>query len=74
MKRPASKLVRAAVAFGIVMIVLAAVRAAMRRNRPDGGSSSEGVPCGEGFFRLSSFNTRENVQEAMERIGSKLAV
>lgn len=30
--------------------------------------------CGEGFFRLSSFNSRENVQEAMERIGSKLAV
>ncbi len=30
--------------------------------------------CGEGFFRLSSFNSRENVEEAMERIGSKLAV
>ncbi|MCL2353246.1 MAG: LL-diaminopimelate aminotransferase [Defluviitaleaceae bacterium] len=24
--------------------------------------------CGEGFFRLSAFNTRENVEKAMERI------
>lgn len=30
--------------------------------------------CGEGFFRISAFNSRENVEEAMERITAKLAV
>ena len=29
---------------------------------------------GEGYFRISAFNSRENVQEALERIGQKLAV
>jgi len=28
---------------------------------------------GEGYFRLSAFNSRENVQEALERIASKLS-
>ena len=30
--------------------------------------------AGEGYFRLSAFNSRENVMEAMRRIGSKLSV
>lgn len=30
--------------------------------------------CGEGFFRLSAFNSRANVEEAIDRIGSKLPV
>ncbi len=30
--------------------------------------------AGEGYFRLSAFNSRENVQEAMQRIGAVLAV
>jgi LL-diaminopimelate aminotransferase len=30
--------------------------------------------AGEGYFRLSAFNSRENVEEAMRRIGSMLAV
>jgi LL-diaminopimelate aminotransferase len=30
--------------------------------------------CGEGFFRISAFNSRENVEEAMDRITSRLAV
>jgi LL-diaminopimelate aminotransferase len=30
--------------------------------------------AGEGYFRISAFNSRENVIEAMDRIGSKLAV
>lgn len=29
---------------------------------------------GEGYFRLSAFNSRANVEEALSRIGSKLAV
>jgi len=29
---------------------------------------------GEGYFRLSAFNSRENVEEAMQRIGAVLAV
>ena len=28
--------------------------------------------CGEGYFRLSAFGLRENVEEAVARIGSKL--
>jgi LL-diaminopimelate aminotransferase len=28
--------------------------------------------CGEGYFRLSAFGFRENVEEAVERICSKL--
>jgi LL-diaminopimelate aminotransferase len=28
--------------------------------------------CGEGYFRLSAFNFRENVEEAIERIGKRL--
>jgi LL-diaminopimelate aminotransferase len=30
--------------------------------------------CGEGYFRLSAFNSRENAEEAMERIGTRLKV
>lgn len=30
--------------------------------------------CGEGFFRISAFNSRENVEQAMQRITEKLAV
>lgn len=30
--------------------------------------------CGEGYFRISAFNSRANVEEAMDRIGSRLAV
>lgn len=30
--------------------------------------------AGEGYFRLSAFNSREGVEEAMERIGSQLVV
>lgn len=30
--------------------------------------------AGEGYFRLSAFNSRENVEEAMQRIGATLAV
>lgn len=30
-------------------------------------------PCGEGYFRLTSFNTRENTQKAVERIGKVFA-
>ncbi|MBB6428369.1 LL-diaminopimelate aminotransferase [Algisphaera agarilytica] len=29
---------------------------------------------GEGYFRISAFNSRENVEEALQRIGAKLAV
>ena len=29
---------------------------------------------GEGYFRISAFNSRENVEEALERIGAKMAV
>ncbi|HJX53961.1 MAG TPA: LL-diaminopimelate aminotransferase, partial [Polyangia bacterium] len=28
--------------------------------------------CGEGYFRLSAFGFRDNVEEAVERIRSKL--
>jgi formylglycine-generating enzyme len=51
MKRPASKIVLAAVVAGVVMIVLAAVRVATRQGGRDGSTSSDAVPCGEGFFR-----------------------
>jgi LL-diaminopimelate aminotransferase len=27
-------------------------------------------PSGEGYFRLSAFNSRENVEEAVQRIGN----
>ncbi|MEL7087831.1 MAG: aminotransferase class I/II-fold pyridoxal phosphate-dependent enzyme, partial [Planctomycetota bacterium] len=30
--------------------------------------------AGEGYFRISAFNSRENVEEALRRIGNKLAV
>ena len=30
--------------------------------------------CGEGYFRVSAFNSRENVQEAMKRIREKMKV
>ena len=30
--------------------------------------------AGEGYFRISAFNSRENVEEALRRIGAKLAV
>ncbi len=30
--------------------------------------------AGEGYFRISAFNSRENVQEALARIGAKLTV
>jgi LL-diaminopimelate aminotransferase len=30
--------------------------------------------AGEGYFRLSAFNSRENVEEAMQRFGATLAV
>lgn len=30
--------------------------------------------AGEGYFRISAFNSRENVEEALQRIGKKLAV
>jgi LL-diaminopimelate aminotransferase len=30
--------------------------------------------CGEGYIRLSAFNSKENVAEAMERLGASLAV
>lgn len=30
--------------------------------------------AGEGFFRISAFNSRENVEEAMERVTSRLTV
>ena len=30
--------------------------------------------AGEGYFRISAFNSREHIEEAMERLGSKLAV
>ena len=29
-------------------------------------------PCGEGYIRISAFNSRENVLEAIERIGKVL--
>ncbi|NJM27593.1 MAG: LL-diaminopimelate aminotransferase, partial [Pseudanabaena sp. RU_4_16] len=28
--------------------------------------------AGEGYFRISAFNSRENVEEAMQRIAAKL--
>ncbi len=31
-------------------------------------------PSGEGYFRLSAFSTRENINEAMKRIDSKLSL
>ena len=30
--------------------------------------------CGEGYFRLSAFGLRENVEEAVERIRTRLAL
>jgi LL-diaminopimelate aminotransferase len=30
--------------------------------------------AGEGYFRISAFNSRENVEEAMKRISSKFKV
>lgn len=48
MKRPASKLVFAATAFGVILIVLASVRVALRRGAPQG---DDALPCGSGFFR-----------------------
>jgi LL-diaminopimelate aminotransferase len=30
-------------------------------------------PAGEGYFRLSAFNSRENVEEAIERIRGAFA-
>ncbi len=30
-------------------------------------------PCGQGFIRISAFNSRENVQEAMQRISNALS-
>ena len=30
--------------------------------------------AGEGYFRISAFNSRDNVEEAMERIGTSLLV
>ena len=29
-------------------------------------------PCGEGFFRLTAFGTREDTKEAVHRIGTRL--
>jgi formylglycine-generating enzyme len=45
MKRPASKIVVAAVAGGVLLIVLAGVRAAVR------GTTEDEAPCGAGFVR-----------------------
>lgn len=46
MKRPATKIVFAAAAFGVGIIFVAGVRVATRRSLQD-----DGVPCGAGFFR-----------------------
>jgi LL-diaminopimelate aminotransferase len=29
--------------------------------------------CGQGYIRISAFNSRENVEQAMERISAALA-
>ena len=50
MKRPATKIVVAAAAVGVGMIVLASVKLA-RRGLQEGPASSDEVPCGAGFFR-----------------------
>ncbi len=48
MKRRASKIVFAAAAAGVLLIVFSGVRLAIRH---DAFTSSEEVPCGDGFFR-----------------------
>lgn len=50
MKRPASKIVIAAALAGVVLIVLAAVRVATRRD-PAGAENGADTPCGEAFHR-----------------------
>jgi formylglycine-generating enzyme required for sulfatase activity len=53
MKRPASTIVAAALLVAVAVIVLAGVRAAVRR---EGGATSPGdaAPCGEGFARRAT--------------------
>ena len=51
MRRPASRIVLVAAVAAIVMIILAGFRVALRRGASDGSTSSDAVPCGEGFFR-----------------------
>jgi formylglycine-generating enzyme len=51
MKRPAPAIVLAATAFGVLMIVFAGVRVAMRGGGTGAATSSDDVPCGGGFFR-----------------------
>ncbi len=48
MKRPASRIVLAAAAGGVLLIVLAGVRTALQTS---GAKGSDDVPCGEGFLR-----------------------
>jgi len=48
MKRPASRIVLAAAAGGVLLVVLAGVRTALRTS---GAKGSDDVPCGEGFLR-----------------------
>ncbi|HSO35260.1 MAG TPA: SUMF1/EgtB/PvdO family nonheme iron enzyme [Labilithrix sp.] len=51
MKRPASKIVLAAVVSGVLLIILTGVKVAMRSAAGDGGAGSDDVPCGDGFAR-----------------------
>jgi len=48
MKRPASRIVLAAVAGGVLIIVVAGVRVALRGS---GATGSDDMPCGDGFTR-----------------------
>lgn len=50
MKRPATKIVVAAIVAGLALIALAGLRGALRRDA-GGASSRDEMPCGEGFFR-----------------------
>ena len=46
-------------------------RSAENATSPFSASTGFGS-CGEGYFRLSAFGLRENVEEAVARIGQKV--
>ena len=50
MKRPATKILAAATVAGVALITLAGVRGALRRS-PSSATSSDDLPCGDGFTR-----------------------
>jgi LL-diaminopimelate aminotransferase len=57
----------------IVVVYTNIYRSQTRRARVVGTPGSGFGPSGEGYFRISAFNSHANVDEAIERIGKAFA-